>query len=247
MNTIIIDDEPHCRNVLVRIIEKYCPQIKIVDECKDGVEGMRSIEKHRPDLIFLDIEMPQMNGFQMLESIQVEHLNCAIIFTTAYDKFAIKAFKFSAFDYLLKPIDEHELVAAITRLQILNTNRSEQLQSLYQNYQKGKFEKVTISTLNGVQFLDFDDIILIEADSNYSRFYLKDNKLVVASKTLAYFDEILSEKGFFRSHKQFIVNLKHIKEYKSGDWNVIIMSNQLQAKLARTKREEFLHLFSSRR
>lgn len=244
MKTIIIDDEAHCRNVIERIVEKHCPQIDIIASCADGIEGLKAIVKHQPDLVFLDIEMPRMNGFQMLESLGNEDLNFALIFTTAYDKFAVKAFKFSAFDFLLKPIDNEELIATVQKLERKKTP-SVQLQELKQNlHQKTPFNKLTITTIKGIRFLEIKDIIVLEADGNYTTIYLLNGDTVVASKTLGYFHELFSENTqFFRTHKQFIINLSHIKEYIGGDYNEIVMPNNIKAKLARTRKDAFLELF----
>ncbi len=244
MKAIIIDDEAHCRNVIERVLEKHCPQIHILASCCDGLEGLKAIVRHQPDLVFLDIEMPRMNGFQMLEALGNDDLNFALIFTTAYDKFAVKAFKFSAFDYLLKPIDNEELVATIQKLE-RRVTPSVHLQELKNNLQaQTPFNKLTIATTKGIRFVEIKDIITIEADGNYSTIHLLNGDAIVASKTLGYFHELLAEhKQFFRTHKQFIINLSHIKEYIGGDYNEIVMPNNLKAKLARTRKEVFLELF----
>lgn len=243
MKCIIIDDEPHCCNVIARLLEKYVPDASVQAICADGIAGLEAIRQFSPDLIFLDIEMPKMNGFQMLEAIDFNQYSFAVIFTTAYDKFAIKAFKYSALDYLLKPIDEDELVHAVRKLSS-SSYRKEQMNIFRNTYFQNNFNKLTVASLKGIRFLDLDEIIAIEADSNYSKFYLLNSESILASKTLGYFEDILAERGFFRTHKQFMINLKHLKEYIGGDWNVIVMANNIQAKLARTKREEFLRLFS---
>ena len=244
MKAIIIDDEPHCRNVIMRILEKNCPELVIVATCANGIEGLKAIIKHQPDVVFLDIEMPLMNGFQMLESLGNEDIHFTLIFTTAYDKFAVQAFKYSAFDYLLKPIDDAELVAAIQKLEKKSTP-SVQIQNLKHNlHANGQFNKLTIANTRGILFIEIADIIAMESDSNYTKIYIAGGETVLASKTLGYFDELLSERPlFFRTHKQFIVNLNWIKEYISGDNNEILLKNGLKAKLARTRRETFLELF----
>lgn len=244
MKAIVIDDEPHCRNVIERIVEKRCPEIDIVATCADGIEGLKAILKHQPEVVFLDIEMPKMNGFQMLEALGNDDICFTLIFTTAYDKFAVQAFKYSAFDYLLKPIDDDELVAAVHKLQKNNTP-SQQIQQLRQNlHSKGEFNKLTIAHTRGITFIELTDIIALEADGNYTKIYISGSETVLASKTLGYFDELLSERRlFFRTHKQFIISLNFIKEYLSGDYNEIVLKNGLTAKLARTRREAFLALF----
>ncbi len=244
MKAIIIDDEPQARNVIQRIVDKYCPEIQVIATAKDGIEGLKMILKYQPDVVFLDIEMPNMNGFQMLEALGNEDMNFTLIFTTAYDKFAVQAFKYSAFEYLLKPIDEEEFVAAVQKLQKKNTP-SQQIQQLRQNLNsKGAFNKLTIAHTRGMTFIEVSDIIALEADGNYTKIFTVNGEYVLASKTLGYFDELLSERPlFFRTHKQFIINLNFIKEYLSGDYNEIILKNGMIIKLARTRREAFLELF----
>ncbi|MBN8822423.1 MULTISPECIES: response regulator [unclassified Spirosoma] len=242
MKALIIDDEPHCRNVITQILKKYCPEISATFDCKDGQEGLEYIRRKKPDIVFLDVEMPHMNGFQMLEKLTGDELTFALVFTTAYDQFAIKAIKYSAFDYLLKPIDETELAATVQKIRAGQSHK-EQIQFLKSNYWQTNFNKVTVASVKGIRFLDLDEIIAVEADGNYSRFHLTSPETVLASKTLGYYEDILQEKGFFRTHKQFIINARHIREYVGGDYNFILMANGLQAKLARTKRDEFLALF----
>ena len=244
MKAIIIDDEPHCRNVIERLLEKHCPQIQVVATCADGIEGLKAIVKHQPDVVFLDIEMPNMNGFQMLEALGNDDINFTLIFTTAYDKFAVQAFRYSAFEYLLKPIDDEAFVSTIQKLEKKATP-AQQIQTLRQNIQsKGQFNKLTIAHTRGITFIEITDIVAFEADGNYTKIYLVSGETVLASKTLGYFNELLADRPlFFRTHKQFIINLNYIKEYLSGDYNEIVMKNGLNIKLARTRREAFLALF----
>ncbi len=246
MKAVIIDDEPHCRNVIERILAKHCPEVTVVGTGADGIEGLKAILKYQPDVVFLDIEMPTMNGFQMLEALGLDDIQFTLVFTTAYDKFAVQAFKYSAFEYLLKPIDDEELVATVQKLSRKITP-SQQLHQLRQNlYAKGEFNKLTIAHTRGLTFIEIDSIIALEADSNYTKIYVTEGETVLASKTLGYFDELLAERpSFFRTHKQFIINLNFIKEYLSGDYHEIRLKNGLIAKLARTRREAFLAIFKT--
>lgn len=244
MNAIIIDDEPHCRNVIERILEKHCPDIKVVATCADGIEGLKAILQQQPDIVFLDVEMPRMNGLQMLEALGKEDLKFTLIFTTAYDKFAVQAFKFSAFDYLLKPIDDAELISAVQKLQNTLTPAA-QIQHLRDNLNtNGLYNKLTIATTRGITFIEIMDVVALEADSNYTKIYLVNGETILASKTLGYFDDLLSDRPqFFRTHKQYIINLSYIKEYLSGENNLVLLRNDLHIKLARTRRQAFLELF----
>lgn len=242
MKVIIIDDEAPCCKVIEQILAKYCPQVQVLAVCKDGLEGLNAISKFQPDVVFLDIEMPRMNGFQMLEALGANDLPFSLVFTTAYDQFAVKAFKFSAFDYLLKPIDNEELITVVQKLgrhQTLYT----QLQHLKDKIrQQTPFDKISIATTKGLIFINLVNIVAIEADGNYSTFHLLEGKPVVASKNLSFFEEILNENSqFFRSHKQFIINLAHVLEYLSVD-GLIVLSHNIKAKLARTRKDLFLTL-----
>lgn len=242
MKAIIIDDEAPCCKVIEQVLAKYCPQVQVLAVCYDGIEGLNAISKLRPDVVFLDIEMPRMNGFKMLETLGTNDLPFSIIFTTAYDQFAVKAFKFSAIDYLLKPIDNEELIAAIQKLERHQTFYS-QLQHLKEKiYKQTPFDKISIATAKGLIFINLANIIAIEADGNYSTFHLLEGKPVIASKNLSFFDEILTDNvQFFRSHKQYIINLAYVQEYLSVE-GLIVLSNGIKAKLARTRKEMFLTL-----
>jgi two-component system, LytTR family, response regulator len=242
MKAIIIDDEAPCCKVIEQVLAKYCPQVQVLAVCKDGLEGLNAISKFQPDVVFLDIEMPRMNGFQMLEALGPNDLPFSLVFTTAYDQFAVKAFKFSAFDYLLKPIDNEELITVIQKLERHQT-RYDQLQHLKDKIrQQTPFDKISIATTKGLTFINLANIVAIEADGNYSTFHLLEGKPVIASKNLSFFEEILGDNpSFFRSHKQFIINLAHAQEYLSVE-GLIVLPNGIKAKLARTRKELFLSL-----
>ena len=244
MKAIIIDDEPHCRNVIARILEEHQLPLTVVAQCADGIEGLKAILKYQPDVVFLDIEMPNMNGFQMLEALGNEDLHFTLIFTTAYDKFAVRAFKYSAFEYLLKPIDDDELVATVQKLQKRITS-AQQLAHLKQNlHPKRDINKLTIAHTRGLTFVELTDIVALEADGGYTKIFVTSGETVLSSKHLGYFDELLNDRPeFFRTHKQFIINLNYIKEYLHGDYNEIVLKNGLIAKLARTRKDAFLALF----
>lgn len=242
MKAIIIDDEVLCCKVVEQVLTKYCPQVQVAAVCYDGLEGLKAISKFQPDVVFLDIEMPRMNGFQMLEALGKNDLPFSLVFTTAYDQFAVKAFKFSAVDYLLKPIDNEELIAVIQKLEHHQT-RYAQLQHLKDRFhQQTPFDKISIATIKGLIFINLANIISIEADGNYSTFHLLEGKPIVASKNLSFFEDILTDNPlFFRSHKQFIVNLTYVQEYLAIE-GIIALSNGVQAKLARTRKELFLQV-----
>lgn len=241
ITAVIIDDEAKGRLALRQKLKNYCPNVHIVAEAVDGVEALAAIEKHHPQLIFLDIEMPKMNGFEMLNNIKEKKFQ--IIFTTAYDQYAIKAIKYAAFDYLLKPVDIEELKTAIARVDSSETLQTKkQIELLQQNMQhpKKQLNKLAIPTLEGLLFFDINDIIHLEANSNYTFIHFLGKPKITASKTLKEFEDILPENIFFRAHHSHLINLNYIKRYIKGDGGQIEMQNGNFVDVSRRKKEEFL-------
>lgn len=244
LSAIIIDDEENGRIALRQKLEDYCPNVAVLADAADGVEGLQLIERYKPQLVFLDIEMPRMNGFEMLH--RVEQKNFHIIFTTAYDQYAIKAIKFSAFDYLLKPVDIEELQTAVAKAENQKEdNTGSRLKLLEQNlHDKLHLNKIAIPTHEGLLFFNTNDIIRLEAQSNYTAIYFLNHPKLVACHTLKEFEELLPADIFFRAHHSHIINLNHIKRYIKGDGGQIEMLNGSFVDLARRKKEEFLKLIS---
>lgn len=240
LNAIIIDDEMKGRVALRQKLQDYCPEVNLAGEAADGIEGLKLIEKLQPQIVFLDIEMPRMNGFEMLH--QVRNNNFHLIFTTAYDQYAIKAFKYAAFDYLLKPVDIEELRGAIQRAQGDKKEHTDQkLEILEQHISvRTPLNKIAIPTLEGLLFFDVGDIIHLEAQSNYTAIYFNQHPRLIASKTLKEFEEILPDSMFFRPHHSHLINLNYIKRYIKGDGGQIEMRNGNFVDVARRKKEEFL-------
>lgn len=241
VSTLIIDDEAKGRLALREKLSAYCPQIKVVAEATNGQEALLLIQQHQPKLIFLDIEMPRMNGFEMLNELPEKNFH--IIFTTAYDQYAIKAIKYAAFDYLLKPIDIEELQTAVAKVSAEENNQTKkQIELLHQNIQhpKNKLNKIAIPTLEGLLFYDINDIVYLEANSNYTNIYLNNKTKITASKTLKDFEELLPEDIFFRTHHSYLINLNYIKRYIKGDGGQIELQNGTYVDVSRRKKEEFL-------
>jgi two-component system LytT family response regulator len=241
ISAIIIDDETKGRLALREKLLTYCPQIKVLAEAGNAQEALLLIRHHKPQLIFLDIEMPQMNGFDMLNEVTEKTFH--IIFTTAYDQYAIRAIKYAAFDYLLKPIDIEELKTAVSKVdERENKNTKEQVELLNQNMQHSKkqFYKLALPTLDGLMFYNINDIIHLEANSNYTNIYLVNKVKITASKTLKEFQELLPEDIFFRTHHSHLINLKFLKRYIKGDGGQIELQNGTYVEVSRRKKEEFL-------
>lgn len=245
ITAIIIDDENKGRLALRQKIADYCPDVAIIAEASNGQEGIEMIEMHKPQLVFLDIEMPRVNGFEMLN--QLKDKNFHLIFTTAYDHYAIKAIKYSAFDYLLKPIDIEELKQAIDKIRNTRANQlKNQVELLEHNIKNPKIalNKLAIPTLDGLCFYNLSDLVHLEASSNYTNLFFLDGKKVLASKTLKDFEELLPEDTFFRPHHSHIINLKYISKYIKGDGGQLELTNGSIVDVSRRKKEEFLKVIA---
>ena len=244
MKAIIIDDEKHCITTLVWTLKEYCPEVIISGTAQNGEEGLQLIMKLKPELVFLDIEMPMLNGLDMLQKI--DNLNFKVIFTTAYDKYAIKAIKLNALDYLLKPIDKDELIVAIQKAKDeKNGISSMQMDYLHTITKTRMADKIALSLSTGLQFINLKDLVRVEGDGNYCNFVLSDNRKILLSKKLGDAEELLAENiDFFRAHKSHIINLKFVDRYIRGEGGDIIMTDGTSISLSRNKKEEFLELFN---
>jgi len=241
ITAIIIDDEAKGRLVLREKLSAYCPSVQVLAEASDGQKALLLIQQHKPQLIFLDIEMPRMNGFEMLNALPEKNFH--IIFITAYDQYAIKAIRYAAFDYLLKPVDIEELKTAVAKISLAeNHDTVKQLELLQQTalHPKKQLNKLAIPTLDGLLFYDINDIIHLEANSNYTNIYLLSNTKITASKTLKEFEDLLPEDIFFRTHHSHLINLNFIKRYIKGDGGQIELQNGRYVDVSRRKKEEFL-------
>jgi two-component system LytT family response regulator len=240
MTAIIIDDEPNGRLALREKLREYCPEVGLAGEAAGGEEGLKLIKAVDPEIVFLDIEMPRMNGFEMLQ--QLPRKNFHLIFTTAYDQYAIRAIKFAAFDYLLKPVDIEELKVAVANIKKTRAeNTPGRLEILEEHLQRrNTFGKIAISTLEGLLFFNLADIVHLEAQGNYTIFHFNGRPKLTASKTLKEIEELLPEDTFFRTHHSHIINLQFIKRYIKGDGGRIEMQNGDFVDVARRKKESFL-------
>ena len=240
ITAIIIDDEARGRLALHQKLKDYCPDVQVGGEAADGQEGIRLITEQQPDVVFLDIEMPRMNGFEML--LQLPHRNFHVVFTTAYDQYAIRAIRFSAFDYLLKPIDIEELKTVIAKLRSSAKEAMEERLEILAQHLRSVVSKLAIPTMDGILFFDLQDIVHIEALSNYSVFSFINRPRLTVSKTLKEFEELLPADRFFRPHHSHIINLRYIKRYTRGDGGEIELQNGEIVDVSRKKKEEFLRI-----
>lgn len=243
MTAVLIDDERNALDVLSSQLDKYCPQVTIKKKCQSGEEGIKAILELKPDLVFLDIEMPKINGFEVLN--QTKGHACKVIFTTAYDQFAIKAFKYSAVDYLLKPIDIEELKLAIQKISHQSQNDiNSRIQSLFEQMTnvKSKTNKIALPVGEGYEMVAFNNIVRCESESNYTIVYLADKRKITLSKTLKDVEESLADSSFFRIHNSHLINTDYISKFYKGDGGYVVMMDGIQISISRNKREEFYEL-----
>ena len=209
MKAVLIDDEEHCLVTLRWNLEQYCKDVSIVGVARNGAEGKELIEQIKPDLVFLDIEMPVMNGLDML--LQFEDIDFKIIVTTAYNQYAVKAIKMSAMDYLMKPVDKDELIEAVEKVRSSVFYNQQYLQVLKHNlHSVTGLQKVLVATTDGILFFDISAIIHLDAQSNYTMLYLDKGNRQLSSKTLGEYEEVLPPDLFFRCHHSHIINLQKI-------------------------------------
>lgn len=242
LKAILIDDEESNLSSLKEKILSYCPHVQITALCDNAEKGINAIDNLQPDLVFLDIEMPVMNGFVMLQ--QLTYKNFELIFTTAYDHYAIKAIRYSALDYLVKPIEIEDLKAAISRAEE-KRNRSypnPQIELLVEQLvgKKNHFTRIAISTSEGLQFIKVEEIIYLEASVNYTHIYSTTKRKYIASKTLKDFEEMLPTEIFLRIHNSYIINKNYAEKYIRGEGGQVVLSNGVTLDVAKRKKSEFL-------
>jgi two-component system, LytTR family, response regulator len=242
MRCIIIDDEKHCIKTLTNLLETNFPEVEILASCFESEKAYDLILQQKPDFIFLDIEMPFLNGFDLLSKF--DRIDFEVIFTTAYDSYAIKAIKFSALDYLLKPIGREDLAFTMEKIKRKENPFSKaQLQLAKAVHNKQMPETIALPTMEGLTFAPVNDIIYCTADGSYTRMYMMDKTEILLSKTLGDVEELIGEYHFFRIHHSTLVNLKQVKKYIRGEGGEVIMSNGKNLVVARTRKTDFLNEF----
>ena len=247
INAIIIDDEERARNTLSSLLLNYCPEINMLATCANVPDGVIAINKYKPDVVFLDIEMPDYNGFELLSFFR--EIDFDIIFVTAYSEYAIKAFEVSAVDYILKPIDIDQLKNSVEKLKQkkLHSQMQEQIELLKESYKGEDIRKIALSMSDGLTFVVVADIVLLEADGAYTTFYLKYGQKIVVSKKLKFYEDILSNRSFFfRTHRSYLVNVNFIKKYSRSE-NAILMDNNITISISRDRKQEFESLLKELR
>ena len=246
IRTVVIEDELHSRTMLMELLQEHCRQINVVAEADSVKTGLAAIAEHKPQLVFLDIELQSETSFEILEKLP--EINFELIFTTAFDHYALRAIKFCAIDYLLKPIDLNDLLIAVAKTEkrlnreYLNRNLEALLNNIKSESQNG--HKIALPTLEGLLFVNVSDIIYCESGGPYTRFFLKQPDKIITSRHLKEYEELLSAYNFFRIHKSYLVNLQEIQKYVRGDGGQIIMSNGAALSIAKQRKENFLQIYS---
>ena len=236
---LIIDDENRTRQLIANMIDSFGFDVQTIPEGENVESGIKAIEKHNPDIVFLDIQMPDGTGFDVLRSI--ENKNFVVIFITAHEEFAIKAIKFSALDYLLKPVDPTELEAALKKAIAALKEESEgsQFEALQKNINPHEKRRLVLKTQESVHVVDLDDIIRCEADRNYTSFFLSQNKKILVSKTLKEYETLLSGHHFLRVQQSHLININYVERYDKKNGGAVVMKDGSEVPLSSAKREVF--------
>lgn len=245
LTAIIIDDEAKARRILESFITDYCPQVVVKGTAPDVIQGVKLVQKENPDIVFLDIEMPGYNGFQLLEFF--DEINFEVIFVTAYSEFALKAFQVSAVDYLLKPLQIDQLVNAVEKAEKLRGSSliKERLETLKANLEERKIKKIVVPVSEGSLFVDVKDITHLKAEGSYVNIFLKDgNKILVSRNIKDYETQLTTEEGFFRTHRSYLVNVNYIVAV-AADSTEATLQNQQTISIARERKQDFNSFLSS--
>jgi two-component system LytT family response regulator len=248
IKVILIDDEPPALRALSAKLRKNFPGIDVLAECTNAGDAVRAVRDGQPDIVFLDIEMPEMDGFSLLE--RLEGLSFHTIFTTAYNEYAIKAIRFNALDYLLKPVDVQELKDALARHSSRSHAQSSQAVRLLREQMhaagRRKIENIALPTMEGLDFVAIDDIIRLEGADNYCKVFLKDVPPFLVSRTLKDLESLLGEYGFFRVHHSHLVNLRYVKRYIKGNGGTVVMTDGSEVEVSVRRKYPFINLFQGR-
>ncbi len=240
IKTVVIDDETNGRNIIKSFVEKYCSGIEVTGEADSVASGIECIKEHNPDLVFLDIQMQDGTGFDLLEKLPKKSFK--LIFVTSFDHYAIKAFKFSAVDYILKPVDPDQLIEAVEKVKAMSPGETveSKIDVLISNI--NSLEKIALPASDGIRFVKINDIVRCESDNNYTMFYLTGKEKILVSKTLKDYEALLSGSKFYRVHKSHLVNLKYIAKYVPGEGGYLILEDGSHVDVSRRKKEGLMKI-----
>ena len=250
ITAVIVDDEAALRTSLLKTLELFCPDVKVIGEAEDVKEAIQVIGTEKPQVVFLDIALPDGTGFDILKQIatqkgSLDAIDFKVIFTTAHEKYAVEAFRFSALDYLMKPIEPHLLEAALEkfRARTIPREQSLNLDVLFKNMEQlsSAAKKISLVTSEKVYVCLVSDILYCEAEGSYTRFHIKDKKPLLISKALKDYEELLHDQGFERIHQSYLININHLKTYVRTDGGYVVMDNGDQISVSKRKRDQLLH------
>lgn len=242
---LIVDDEKHSREALAGMLAKNCPEVQVIAQSDNAKDAEEAILKYKPDIIFLDIEMPESSGFDLLA--RLKEVNFEIIFTTAFGQYAIQAIRFSALDYLLKPIEAEDLIKAVQRAgtKISSLHQRQKIDTLLNNVQYlNTDKKIALPTLSGMEFVTLRNIIRCESDNTYTIFYLADKRKIVVSKSIGEYEELLMDYHFLRVHQSHLINLRYVKNYQKGEGGMIVMEDNSAVDVSRRRKEQLISRLS---
>lgn len=244
LRTIIIDDEDHQRSIIQKMVDRSCHNIKLVAQA-DGVKsGVEVIKKYKPDLVLLDIKMEDGTGFDLLDNLHP--IDFKVIFITAFDQYAIRAFRCSAIDYLLKPLDPDELAQAVEKAEhVIQKNFNSQLENLKEHLsaESTANKKIIIKTYDTVHLVPISEILYCESDGNYTSIHLTTDPKIIVSVSLKDYDDMLGDSGFFRIHKSYLINLRHIRRFEKAEGGLVVLNGEIKLPVASRKREHLLEMF----
>ncbi|MCS6795962.1 MAG: LytTR family DNA-binding domain-containing protein [Raineya sp.] len=244
LTAVIVEDETKARRVLESLLQEYHPEVQVLASVDSVPEGVKAIQKHQPQIVFLDIEMPEYNGFQLFDFIH--DINFDVIFTTAYQEYALKAFEFSATAYLLKPLQIDKLAQAIEKVkEKLGKNTQERIEILKKTWSQEKITKIALPIAEGFLFAEINDIMYLQAEGAYTHLILRDKRRFTVSKNIKNFEDLLKIEIFFRPHRSYIINLNAVKQYYRQDGGYVVMENGDSISISKEKKDEFLQAYQS--
>ncbi|MBL4657064.1 MAG: response regulator transcription factor [Flavobacteriales bacterium] len=244
IRTVIIDDEARARKILINILAKHCDNVTIVGQADDVDTGIVAIQEHSPDLVLLDIKMPGGSGFDLLTKL--DKIDFKVIFITAFEEYAVRAFKFSALDYLLKPVNSEELIAAIAKTE--NVFRKDDIALRLKAFMDNidgitkEVKKIVLRTSESIHVVNIQDIVRCESERSYTWFYFTDRRKLLVAKPLNHFEELLEDQHFLRTHRSHLINFKHLKRYDKAEGGTAVMNDDSTAAVSNRKREFLLKL-----
>lgn len=245
LRAVIIEDEQKARRILQTLLEENCEGVEVLAAAEDVPTGVKAIIAHKPDVVFLDIELPGFNGFELTDFF--DEVKFEIIFTTAYSEYAIKAFQMSAVDYLLKPIQIDQLQSAVEKArQLRGIQMDEKMRALKENLSGSNRRKIALPIAEGLLFVDEDEIVYLEADNSYTTVFFSNGNKILVSRNLKEFIDIIDSPSFFKPHRSYYVNTNHVRQFNKADSGSLLMDNGHVIHIARDKKQEFLDYISKR-